>query len=152
MWEVVAPQEEKDYTLVVRLKNGHEEKYLLKDRPSAWPSGSKLNIGTTTLSASYERTDIEEFYFLDKNGNSSSIKDIAQNEPDLTVRQLSQGRLQVDGLEDGGIVRVYDISGRLLNTMKTDGVSPVSIDLSQQPKGVYIININNSRTIKIQVK
>ena len=151
-WEVVAPQEEKGYTLVVLLKSGHEDKYVLKERPEAWLQGTQLRIESATMSTSYERTDIEKFYFLDKDGNPSGIKAVAEADASLTVRQLSNGQLLVSGLADGDAVRVFDLSGRLLNTIKADGSDTLSINLLQQPKGVYIININNKRTIKLQVK
>lgn len=151
-WTLLQPEEEKGYTLVVKLNDGSEEKYVLKERPEAWMQGTRLRIESTTMSTAYERTDIEKFYFLDKDGNSSGIKAVAEAETSLTVRQLSNGRLQVSGLADGDAVRVFDLSGRLLTTVKSDGSNSLSIDLSQQPKGVYIININNKRTIKLQVR
>lgn len=151
-WTLLQPEEEKGYTLVVKLKDGSEEKYVLKERPEAWPSGSQLRIQSTTVSTAYERSDIERFYFLDKDGNPSGIKAVTEVDTELTVRQLSNGRLQVSGLADGDAVRVFDLSGRLLNTVMGNGSNSLSIDLSQQPKGVYIININNKRTIKLQVK
>ena len=151
-WTLLQPEEEKGYTLVVKLNDGSEEKYVLKERPEAWMQGTRLRIESTTMSTAYERTDIEKFYFLDKDGNPSGIKAVAEAETSLTVRQLSNGRLQVSGLADDDAVRVFDLSGRLLTTVKSDGSNSLSIDLSQQPKGVYIININNKRTIKLQVR
>ena len=92
------------------------------------------------------------FYFLDKEGNASGIDDATVTEAGLTVRQLSRGQLQVSGLDAGGVVKIYDLSGRMLSSIKADGSGQATVDLSQQPKGVYIVNINNRRTIKIQVR
>lgn len=142
--------EEKGYTLVVELTNGQKHLFVLKDRPQAWPQGSKLNIATATLSTSYERTDIKKFYFLDKDGNESGVK-AAEVSSDLVVRQLGGGGLRISGLHDGETVRICDLSGRILLTEKAQD-DCIELSLAQYPKGVYIVNINNRRTIKIQVR
>ena len=144
-------EDESGYTLVVELNDGRQEMFVLKERPQAWPNDGKLQIATATLSTSYERTDIKECFFLDKDNNPSGIEEAAEK-ADLTVKQTGRDRLMVSGLDDGERITVYDLSGRLMDTIVADGGGTTTVDLSQKPKGIYIVNINNKRTIKIQVK
>ena len=68
----------------------------------------------------------------------------------LLIKQLSARSWSIGGLQEHEPVMVYDLQGRLVQKERAQSGETV-LNLSHLPKGIYIININNKRTIKIQL-
>lgn len=49
-------------------------------------------------------------------------------------------------------VNVYSAAGTLTTSAKPNANGHVSIDLSAQPTGVYVIKISNSQTLKVSIR
>lgn len=76
-----------------------------------------------------------------------SLVDPASNGLSLYPNPTS-GLLRIDGFDaDIRIIRVFDMAGKLLQTIENSGNTQVDIDLSSFADGVYFINING-KTIK----
>ena len=142
-------EDEAGYTLVVELNDGQRELFVLKERPQAFPKGSKLEVVTSTMHTSYERSEILMLHFLDKDGNLSEVQQM-EGAPQLLIKQLYARRWSISGLQEHESVMVYDLQGRLVQKERAQAEVTV-LNLSHLPKGIYIININNKRTIKIQL-
>ena len=137
------PQSENGYVLVVTLRNGKREKFKLAERPVVWFSGHSLLVRTSTMSTTYERNDVEDFTF--ELLQDTGIQDV-MNGKDILLRQLTDGVI-VSGISKEAFVAVYDIGGKLLNKLNANGEGDLKVKLPY--KGIYILNINNERTIKI---
>ena len=142
-------EDEAGYKLVVELIGGQRELFVLKERPQAFPKGSKLELVTPTMHTSYERSEILMLHFLDKDGNLSEVQEM-EMASQLLIKQLSARSWSISGLQEHEPVMVYDLQGRLVQKERAQSGETV-LNLSHLPKGIYIININNKRTIKIQL-
>ena len=132
--------------LVVELTSGQTANYLLQDKPVMAMEGTMLNITTATLQASYERADIKRFYFVE---DPSGIQELSKDA--LSFRQKDADHLEISGLPKGDRVTISDLSGRQRGTVShSDGTAVVN--LSGQPKGVYLVKVGKSQTIKIVKK
>ena len=135
-------------TLVMHLNNGNREKFVLSEQPLFVLSNEKLIVKTSGMGAVYLRSDIKEFTF--EENTDGILKAPAINE--IIIRQLSNGDVSIYGLEIGAIVRVYDLNGASVYSSSPSTNEELIIPLGTRKSGIYIININNNRTIKIQKK
>ena len=134
-----------NHTLVMHLNNGNRERFVLSEHPLFVFSNEKLIVKTSTMGAVYLRSDIREFTF-------EETVDGIQKTPDnneIIIRQLANGDIAIDGLETGSIVRVYDLNGYTIHTSISSIGNELVIPLEARRSGIYLININNKRTIKI---
>ena len=69
----------------------------------------------------------------------------------LFVCQTGEGTLQISGLIDSAPVSVYDVGGKLLQIFKAESTGKCEVNLPST-KGIYVINIDNKKTIKIPRK
>ena len=53
-------------------------------------------------------------------------------------------------IQQGGVIGVYTITGAKVFTSKVSSLNRTTIDISQQPKGIYIVKVNNSRGVWTQ--
>lgn len=135
-------------TLVMHLNNGNREKFVLSEQPLFVLSNEKLIVKTSGMGAVYLRSDIKEFTF--EENTDGILKAPAINE--IIIRQLSNDDISIYGLEVGAIVRVYDLNGASAYSSSPSTNEELIIPLGTRKSGIYIININNKRTIKIQKK
>ena len=135
-------------TLVMHLNNGNREKFVLSEQPLFVLSNEKLIVKISGMGAVYLRSDIKEFTF--EENTDDILKAPAINE--IIIRQLSNGDVSIYGLEIGAIVRVYDLNGASVYSSSPSTNEELIIPLGTRKSGIYIININNKRTIKIQKK
>ncbi len=129
-------------TLVVELNDGKTANFLLEEQPVLTMNGTKLFIATDRVQTSYERADIKHFFFT---GKGSDIKLL----PGKTVvfKQISSDQLEITGLSEKDAIVVFDIAGKQQGSVsRTDNSAVVS--LSGQQKGIYLIKVGKSQTIK----
>ena len=136
------------HTLIMHLNDGKREKFILSDQPLFVISNEKLIAKTSSMGAIYLRSDIKEFTFEE---TTNGIYEVP-NTNEIVIRQLPNSNIAISGLETGAIVRVYDLNGHLIYTTHSLSGAEMVIPFENRTSGVYIININNKRTIKIQKK
>ena len=136
------------HTLIMHLNDGKRERFILSDQPFFVISNEKLIAKTSSMGAVYLRSDIKEFTFEE---TADGIYE-APNTNETIIRQLPNGNVAISGLEAGVIVRVYDLKGYMIYTSDSLLNTEMVIPFENRTSGVYIININNKRTIKIQKK
>ena len=134
--------------LVVNLKDGTHDYYLLAEKPYFVFSGNNLSTTKTESVVVYDRNDIKDFTF--EYGSSNAINSLEAN-GNLFVCQTGDGTLQISGLIDGAPVSVYDVGGKLLQVFKAGLTGKCEVNLPSA-KGIYVINIDNKKTIKIPRK
>ncbi len=80
---------------------------------------------------------------LPRGGNNGGGNDISGGSlMDFTVYpNPTNGQFNIDGLESGMIVEIYDFTGRKLNSPVAINNSQSTINLSNEPNGIYLIRI-----------
>jgi hypothetical protein len=70
----------------------------------------------------------------------------------LFPNPMENGKTKITGLEGKNTIQVYDLIGQLVSTMVSDEPT-VTVDLSNQPKGTYIVKVsdtaNRSRAVRL---
>ena len=131
------------YTLVINFKNGEKQRIVLSEEPRFDVSGGDLIVESSSLGVVYRRADIIDFTFEETTGIMT-----VSGDDELSVQILSNGDAVIRGVNNGSAVRVYSLNGRLVYTSNASE-QKFEIPLSNWGKGVYLINIDNSRTFKI---
>lgn len=130
--------------LFVVLKNGNTHSFLLSEKPEITFAESAFVISTATTTLRYDRTEIEDFHFID---SSVGIEDVKENEMRI-IRQ--NNNIQILGLQsDYKPIRVYNINGILCEPSIELTDSFANISLSNLAPNTYIIKLGNNKSIKI---
>ena len=62
---------------------------------------------------------------------------------DATSFELSDDRLVIDLAGEGGIITIFDATGKTVRTIQAKG-GRTSIELGQLPKGVFLVKVNGT--------
>lgn len=108
-------------------------------------SGTMLNIKSSTLEMSFERSNVAKFYFV--NG-PTAIKEIGEK-ASVTYRQSAPNQLTVFGLTVQDGIVVCNLAGHVFNDCVERNGEEAIIDLNRCPQGIYIIKIGKKQTIKM---
>ena len=120
--------------LCVTRTNGQVAYYILSEKPVVTFGETTMLIVTSNVSTEYQRTEVENFTFVDK----KAITGIAQIGEGNTVFQYQDNTIR----GAGGAIQVYNSQGKLVK----QGEGIVSLD--NQPQGVYVVKMNQ-QTIKV---
>ena len=120
--------------LCVTRTNGQVAYYILSEKPVVTFGETTMLIVTSNVSTEYQRTEVENFTFVDK----KAITGIAQIGEGNTVFQYQDNTIR----GAGGAIQVYNSLGKLVK----QGEGIVSLD--NQPQGVYVVKMNQ-QTIKV---
>ena len=128
--------------LVVELTNGQTANFLLQDKPVLTMEGSRLNIKTEAVQTDYERSLVKQFYFAD---GSTGVKEVLKNA--LVYKQTDADHLEISGLSQNDRIAIYNTSGVQVGSVSRDSDKAV-ISLSGLERGIYLVKIGKSQTIK----
>ena len=126
--------------LVLETNDGETYSYVLANKPQLTFNATEMLISSDDASASFTRTDIKNFRFEEV---ANAIKDV---KADGQRMSYLHGVVTVDGTDK---VILYDISGRQIITKKAAGNGSVTIDLTNQPQGTYIVR-SGKQSLKVQ--
>ena len=133
--------------LIVELNNGQTACFFLQEKPVLTMADAQLNIATATVQTCYPRTDVKRFFFVD--GDPEGIETAR---PDRVLfSQTDADHMEISGLLGKERITLYDTAGHQLSTVSASGDKAV-ISLSGHKKGVYLIKVGNSQTIKFLKK
>ena len=133
-------------TLVVELTTGETASYVLQDKPVLTMEGTLLKIKTETVQTDYERSLVKRFFFT---GDFTGVEEMSKEV--LVYKQTDADHLEISGLSQGDHITICDMAGRQCGTMsRTDNTAVIS--LSGQQRGVYLIRVGKSQTIKFVKK
>lgn len=132
-----------DTKLVVQKVDGTKETFLLSDKPEMTLQDSNCIFSTTYITVEIPRININNMHFEYETTNIETSK----TGNDITVRLLNDHSVQIKGLCNQHIA-VYDISGRIVNTMTSSIDNITTVSLNNVPQGVYLIRYGNN-TIRI---
>lgn len=133
-------------TLVVELTTGQTASYVLQDKPVLTMEGTLLKITTETVQTNYERSLVKRFYFT---GDFTDVKEALKET--LVYKQTDADHLEISGLSQGDRITICDMAGRQCGSISRTGNTAV-VSLSGQQRGVYLIRVGKSQTIKFVKK
>ena len=130
-------------TLVLKLSDGKIETFNLQEKPVITMPGEKLKIITSFLETTYERKNVLKLYF----DVGTDVDALAQDA--LFFTQMTDGKLVVTNIKENNRIIVSDLSGHLYSNCVVRNNNEATVCLESCPKGVYLIKIDNLKTIKI---
>lgn len=133
-------------TLVVELTSGETANYLLQEKPVLTFNGTQLTITTEAVQTSYERALVKKYYFI---GDFTGVKEAAKNA--VVYKQTDADHLEISGLSQSDRITVCDMAGRQCGSISHSGNTAI-VSLSGQQRGVYLIRVGKSQTIKFVKK
>ena len=142
-------QEKKTHLVIEPVAGGGVEMVLCLDyKPVVTFSGQDgetLLVSYAGSSFEFEADKIARFYFEDRPDALGSI-----THDQVVVRQVGRNQYEVSGLLPYTSVRVYDMNGRNLGVQTASASGVVRIDMEGNAAGVYVIQVNQEQTFKVQ--
>lgn len=133
----------------VWMRDGEVHSYDLEERPEVTLGDPIFKLTTTNNTMEYDAANILRFTLEDE-----TVVDVTTDisTPDKTNNiKFQTGTLHFTGCGHNSLVRIYDTTGKLVQSAQTDGDGNLSLSLSSLRAGVYIISTEKT-TIKIQKK
>lgn len=128
--------------LVLELKNGTTEIFILEDKPTLTFVESTLNIKSLEAEASVSLLEVSNFHFVEVESGIESFKS------EGLIFEYKEGRATIEGYN--GIINVFDTSAALILSDKNES-GFTQLDLNGLAPGIYLIQVG-IRTIKVNVK
>lgn len=143
----LAEEQEMVTNLIVDLKTGATEEFMLPEKPVLTFSTDECTITTPKLVVTYDMADVEKAYFAERpktvgvDNTSAETVSIDLSVPETVI---------VRGLKSGTGVVIYDISGRTVARAQADneGTATLSTE-SMTPNTVYVVSISNIKNFKL---
>lgn len=125
-------------TLVVKLKNGAETAFFLKDQPNVTFEGTNLKIVSQKETVTFALSDVLRFTYVKKDPSG-----IDETVVDPTEVSFEGGVLVISQLKQGASVDIYSLDGKLLRQLTAHHSGTYRLNLSELPKGVYLVKADN---------
>ncbi len=146
--QVIVP--EPQLCFYVWLRNGGVHSFDLEDKPQVTLGEEHFTLTSATTTVTYDAANVLRFTLQD-----AAVEDIPTDiiesevpEPDAAYRA---GELTLQGEKPHAPVRIYDVNGRQIESLKTDNEGRLSVSLSSYRAGIYIVKTKQI-TFKIQKK
>ena len=137
-----------DYQLVIDFIDGGEATFSLSKLPVLTFTDQRLCVSMGDQKSEFELLDVENYHFTaDSSGTTSLRKD-----DDFSIIWRGENLIVKANEADEISILLYGIDGISYSDCVHDNGSYYEISLSALPKGIYLIRINNQRTLKINRK
>ena len=125
-------------TLVVKLKNGAETTFFLKDKPNVTFEGTDLKVVSNKETVTFALSDVLRFTYVkkDASGIDETVVDPTEVSYDGSVLVISQ-------LKQGASVDIYSLDGKLVRQLKAYRSGTYRLSLSELPTGLYLVKADN---------
>lgn len=143
----LAEEQEMVTNLIVDLKTGASEEFMLPEKPVLTFSSDECTITTSQVVVTYDMADVEKAYFAERPKTVGVDNTAAETVSiDLSVPET----VIVRGLNAGTGVVIYDINGRTVARAQADseGTATLSTE-SMTPNTVYVVSISNIKNFKL---
>jgi hypothetical protein len=130
--------------------DGKKQCFLFADYPVITYTADHLVMTTTTATAEFPIAELRRYYFSgDGEAIATAIRNAEQPGGMAPLIRVTADGAQLSGFAPQTAVDIYDLGGRLLARRQTATDGTLTVSLSDQPKGIYIIKTNQT-TLKIQ--
>lgn len=140
--QVVTP---KVYLLVIEFIDGTNASFSLSKKPLLTFADHKLCVSVEGQMSVFELSDVENFHFVEETSGINTPK----SEDDITIIWQGDDRVIISGADLSPKVCLYDIESKYYPNRITVIGNLSEVSLSYLPKGIYLLKINNQRTLKI---
>ena len=138
----------KDYLLVIDFTDGTDMSFALAKKPVLTFADQRLCISVENQNSEFELSDVVNFHFKE---DPSAIRSPRVDENFIILWQ-GEDLIVISNTTPDTRIRLYGINGTMYpNRINANG-DHIEISLAALPKGIFLVNINNSRTIKINRK
>ncbi len=125
-------------TLVVKLKNGAETTFFLKDKPNVTFEGTDLKVVSNKETVTFALSDVLRFTYVKKDASG-----IDETVVDPTEVSFEGGVLVISQLKQGASVDIYSLDGKLVRQLKAYRSGTYRLSLSELPTGLYLVKADN---------
>lgn len=123
-------------SITIKQKSGNETILELSTNPVITFVGEDMVVTNDFTTISFPLSDIDSYVV---NHVSSEIHET------INTPQYHNGHVVLSGLANGSAVFVYNLGGRIVSQHIADAMGCLDIDLSNFPKGAYIISAPNTK-------
>ena len=144
-WGAQAQECEIVSVLHLKTTQGAAYDFLLRDqKPEVLCYNGKMTVsydgGVGCLT--FAREDVATLTIEER--DTTPVSEVASAERHVSFDLTARGRIRVRGLKDGEKVQAYSADGKTVATMRSHG-GEASLDLTAQPRGVYVIKAGDGR-------
>ena len=125
-------------TLVVKLKNGAETTFFLKDKPNVTFEGTDLKVVSNKETVTFALSDVLRFTYVKKDPSG-----IDETVVDPTEVSYEDGVLIISQLKQGASVDIYSLDSKLVRQLKAYRSGTYRLNLSELPTGLYLVKADN---------
>ncbi|MBE6260987.1 MAG: T9SS type A sorting domain-containing protein [Prevotella sp.] len=125
-------------TLIVKLKDGSETAFFLKDKPQVKFEGTNLKVSSQAGDTTFPLGNVLRFTYALR--DASGINETVDRKTGL---QFKDNVLVISQIKAGSFVGVYSIDGKLLHQLTPHHTGTYRLNLSELPSGLYIVKANN---------
>ena len=138
----------KEYLLVIDFIDGTDMSFALSTRPMLSFAEQKLIVSAEGQKTEIELVNVANFHFKE------DLSDIRSPRVDEEYTIIWQGddRIVISNIPPGTMVRLYGVDGTFYPNFVKAIDNRQEVSLASLPKGIYLLNINNHRSLKINRK
>ena len=125
-------------TLVVKMKNGAETAFFLKDKPNVTFEGTNLKVMSEKTTTTFALADVLRFTYVKRDPSG-----INEQIVDPTEISYEDGVLVISQIKAGASVGVYALDGKLVRQLKAQRSGTYRLSLSELPTGLYLVKADN---------
>ncbi|MBP5798938.1 MAG: T9SS type A sorting domain-containing protein [Prevotella sp.] len=125
-------------TLIVKMKNGNETMFFLKDKPKVTFEGTDLKIVSDNKTVTIALSDVLRFGYAKK--DPAGINETVIDPTDVSFQD---GVLVISQLKVGASVCIYALDGKLLRQLTAQRSGTYRLSLSELPTGLYLVKADN---------
>ena len=137
-----------DILLVIAFTDGTEIKFALAQQPVITIAGQTIHVKVGSRSSDLEMSDVVNFHFKEDVSDNLSL----HIDEDFTISWQGEDLIVITNATPDAVIRLYGLNGMPYPSRVNTNGDRIEISLSALPKNVYLLNINNSRTLKIYRK
>ena len=135
-------------TVCVNLKDGSKVMFVLPyQAPVITYAKGMMNINDGALT--FKRDEVESLTVEEKNSETVGIRRAQTTRTDIRFDLTHSDVVHVSGLKDADRLQIYGLDGKSVNATVTRQDGEATVDLSQQPRGVYMVSVNQRFTFKM---
>ena len=131
--------------VVVDQVRGPRYEFLLTNDPKITYVGDEVTISSTDNTVVLDAANVEKVYLSQTNA-ATGIQDVKASES--VIVDLTDGKLDLNGLKKGSPVALYSVDGRQLYAGTASAAGTLSLPLGTLPGGMIIVK-TTTQTFKI---
>ena len=138
-----------DNWLLLKMKNGSTQGFQIPGmmKIQVVDSSNELQLSSELTTVSFALEKVAGYSFIDDKNIESSIDDVLSD--GIRITSMDKDRVVIEGLADDAVVRLYGVNGVEHPVASSVNGIATTISLANLPKGVYIINIANLASVKV---